>query len=1560
MFPKVPSHQAIHTLTPLHQITNAQPTSAAATAAAQAFLANRASNQNLSNAAAAAALRSQTTSPINVASIQTKRMQRRGSNSSQGSVPNQGRPTLSRQSSSGSMTERTFRDPSPSRNSPVKDDPPPVPALPQAYASPSPKSASKSSRPRAGSVDHPARLTSPLPKSAGRGVSLDRGPGVMVRPKKTRDAAMRSPTPSETDSMRGSVNFSRPMSAQYTPPASPTATQPATFAPQNGKPKKTAIAPLSSAETAEIQYRVQNSANSSVKKKKKSTVPSVTEGSHLAAGGMGGRPTGTAVDAPSRQSAAIATPPASVVESASPASEAKQPSNAAPRRKKKRSVRTIEAADAYQSSNASDSDNFSDRSASSDKPRQFNTRAAGLLTKQPSIVREDREGEEEEERTMAGGRRFRPTFFNKQAEQSSPAERLIQQSKVESVSANTEQPIEAVPPPQREPVAQPAVQTAAEIPPAQPRVQPGDAIGSKRESLSPSRTTRFSLIPTMASETAEKHEPLARSVSPAKSALKHSTSQRGQSPANGLPIGGGLAPSEASDRSSIISDDSPNHLHRKKKNVRVSFEDQPIIVGESTNAIQGTDSPVIMSPQNKRGGWFRDGKRQADKDEDEDSDGIMRPRPALPSFGSVRSRTEIDEPLVKPRAIHGIHPDTSGGSSDHAIGGILSRDFSEKPRPGTNTAASSQPSNDPLPPEVTSVEGHGGHSDTESSTNDDIHNAYGGASADKALFINEEAPAPTVLPVASTEQTGRVPIPFINVVQPPTPEPLSKRHSVEAWLGMPGVFPSSSDDLVSLGRVSEPIAEHHPTDPTPADIGIAEPTQSSEYASALPAAEGMRRQIAHLGDDTTNDTDSIYSDAAEDLSDVEGDGFGSINAIVESPAPAARTSVKKSVDPESDAHTEEPMIERPEAARAPSGDWDQAQSYWSGVNQSRKQTSSTIEGTNPAPPLPVTQVAKTASPAQSAPKPRKKKSITTQEAPEPRRVNPPAVVEQKGHNRASSAPQSAMKKSTRDPAPPMPVAAAPMRTSMRSPPPQANVEVPSMRASMRSPPPQNHTDGPTMRSSMRGGPSEQRYTDGQTMRSSMRDGPPPKSPLRDSQPRQTVNSAGSPEPRAALQKKLRPVSAVPMADYNKRVTPSVAPVGKRGAAGQKPLTPVKATPARQIPISKPALQRIPSDLSDSSYTKARPSTSGGMRRSMRSNSVDERPRSSYTSPQPVRSISPDEPGARSFPKTMRTSMRGSIDTPSTRSARTGPAPSLRQTPTATRPLRGGKYTSRFADSSDEGDDAGLANRFRNSSDEEDARQPKKLTPIRGIPKRTDEGDSTDLEDSSDEERAAGQPKPKLKVNTDNGTATKPSKTEGAALASGSLRHKKSTENLNSPTTTAAQSSARPPLTGDGKKKRSFFGSFGRKREAMPSLPETSLASPQSSKAASPIVQSKPNTNPTPTSNPAAIITSATASPKSPKLQRRNTPKRFASDSWPLPQSPVAEQAERPNTSDGLAGAPSKTKIARSGSGLRMLQDRKGADGSADGSAEVKGAETGGKPEKKKRFPLLRKALGIHN
>ena len=101
--------------------------------------------------------------------------------------------------------------------------------------------------------------------------------------------------------------------------------------------------------------------------------------------------------------------------------------------------------------------------------------------------------------------------------------------------------------------------------------------------------------------------------------------------------------------------------------------------------------------------------------------------------------------------------------------------------------------------------------------------------------------------------------------------------------------------------------------------------------------------------------------------------------------------------------------------------------------------------------------------------------------------------------------------------------------------------------------------------------------------------------------------------------------------------------------------------------------------------------------------------------------------------------------------------------------------------------------------------------------------------------------------------------------------------------------------------------------------------------------------------PASPSPAVAASPPVGRLQRRVTPQRFASDSWPLPPKIGAlDEEQRPSTADALGTTNGST--VRPGVGNRIP------------TSETMRTEGGtpivGRSGKKKRFPLLRKAFGL--
>lgn len=258
--------------------------------------------------------------------------------------------------------------------------------------------------------------------------------------------------------------------------------------------------------------------------------------------------------------------------------------------------------------------------------------------------------------------------------------------------------------------------------------------------------------------------------------------------------------------------------------------------------------------------------------------------------------------------------------------------------------------------------------------------------------------------------------------------------------------------------------------------------------------------------------------------------------------------------------------------------------------------------------------------------------------------------------------------------------------------------------------------------------------------------------------------------------------------------------------------------------------------------------------------------------------------------------------------------------------------SRFADSDDEGDSnvKTFKSRFGDSSDEEGD-----LRPVRGIPRTSKHDDSTDLEDSSDDEQ-------RKRGKTSQPIAATPIKKSAPAV----------------PDIPERPSS---PMSMDSRKRRGLFSRFRRSRDET-NMPTLGSISPQ--------VNGKQavEENSSQSANAAALgfrsdaerdamveqtrqkleaaqerTTSPSRTPG--KLQRRSTPQRILSDSWPLPAKVVNDASDRPQTSSGVETATTTRP---------ELGERTPSSPNSNPEAGM----TYGKTAKKKRFPLLRKAFGL--
>ncbi|KAI8293536.1 hypothetical protein K4K59_005645 [Colletotrichum sp. SAR11_240] len=836
---------------------------------------------------------------------------------------------------------------------------------------------------------------------------------------------------------------------------------------------------------------------------------------------------------------------------------------------------------------------------------------------------------------------------------------------------------------------------------------------------------------------------------PGASALKHSASpSRGASPTD--------ESSEASGPSRYGSEVTAIEGQvARKKSVRVSFDDENTkVVGQSA-AKPEFDSPVPPSPQTKRH-WYSHLGRNRKKDAISlDDDEVMKPRPALPSFGSVRDkklREPEERPLVRP-----VEPpsspsahDTSatydsdneeqsaplGAATDHNVGVILNQEQTAR------NAANISRFREPLPPVVTSMEGNGYYSPSSSSSED----------VEEHEIVKE--PEPTLPPeqvkeeivAAHPEITHDEPVsltalvdqkqpegkhevehvPAISVIQPtPTPKEAAPNGSVNAsgsgYFDVPGGFPEdeSDDNAVTTQARPEssdpkkPVDEPAPAPRTERSIAFAPSAQKTTYEPLVEETE-------------SSEGDSIYSDAYEDLSEVEGDGFMSLDAVITTPIPnkvSQKLYEKVLVTPPKDSSKDSQASDSPpgpeptRAAGQPEDEWEKAKQYWRGLtSDKRKQLEKEafeeagVDG----------DLEEVIQPK----KVRRKKSVRRSDgaAEEQAATNPERVYQIQPGTKAADEdePPSPMRKTLRGRQPQETNGNGKLQKTMRgAQPQQASAGGMGMRKTLRS-------DAPTPSQ-----PVDQQQLGGGGMRKSMR---------------QNGSSAGpGPQPRVAAAPASRPLSTQgpPRRESDEKRSKHASTDGS--------MTSTEMAKAMQA-----NLRRRASDSSESSFRRSRPQRNGlGFRKSMRSNDVPESAATGRNSRFSLRSASP--PGSPRSPPvtmgnrmTMRTMRRDSSESSTKRLSLLsfGGKKSAKET---TKP---GKK-SRFGDSSDE-DDAGpsaFRSRFADSSDE-DERLPSKsasqtmpktmrtsssaaAAAMKMPPPRYDEKgeESPDLPDSSDEEVA---------------------------------------------------------------------------------------------------------------------------------------------------------------------------------------------------------------------------------
>jgi serine/arginine repetitive matrix protein 2 len=984
------------------------------------------------------------------------------------------------------------------------------------------------------------------------------------------------------------------------------------------------------------------------------------QGSHFSEGSVGGRLKGTALDSIQRQN---------VHER-----QAQQTSQGILSEEFPRSQRVASPRNSIRDS----SDNESE---ASERTSKYNNRVESQqLSNKPSIVREERQREEDEDdsvkvlgrqaalrklesanrddrhispsplpRSKSGRVRKQAGNIGSNVEQDQPRMQVTEAPVTQAETAPTPAPIPA--PAQ---ISAPVQETAPK-PEAPIVLSPLDTATKalrmekqavdRAHSLSPTRA-HFLATPSPVSQFSIRHEPPARSISPRKSALKPSPSPRGPSPMGYTPTGWTAGPSSG-DVSDASTNQSEERIVPKKKSVRVSFD-------ERNNVVVGEEPDVPDARRTWTSGYIRGNKATSPIQDGPDE--IMGPRPVLPSFGSVRKnhpRDLEDRPLVKPVGLQGTPPAISpsnnrseyftGQSSDYAVGSLLQQERNLRDAPSVSN------SNDPLPPEVTSVEGSGYVSDSGSST----HSFVVGKAVAVPVAVNDGDTPKTVEAGGKPgfiEDLGVIP-------EVETPGDDAVREQLEEFPTELRQDDTAAHDSKTNGNGNAPTFTV--TQPTPLpeqgefqhqiSAGLNDNTWESANEKEIPLKDYIAgNEVAGgpvavqniLGghpvtvDEESSDGDSIYSDAAEELSD-NGDGFMSLDAVLGSTEPSVKP------------------VETPKAPDSGEG-WDESQRFWSGL---------------------------------SADKRRQMELDALLENDEDREVSEDEVPDLKPLKQVSVAKAQATRKEKQSPN----KAVAVDRTYQIAPGAKAGPDgVPSMRTSLRAPKP--------------------RQEEGQ-MRMSMRDNAGG-----------SMRSNASGRPREG--KKLQAGGAAAAMKANAPKPPAPAPTPKptlrRSASVESDSSFVRDRPRKDGFQMKRSMR--------GSYSREAPTLRGP-------GPIDATP--AQSSRFSIRSLSPSSRRLSVSSTTRQTpSLRAAPDEPPKSPRRLFSRTKAIPAPKAFKP------SSRFADSSDE-EDARPATTFRSrfagSSDEEDDAPPPPATgsfrrsqSLRPIPRTSAaDGDSSDLPDSDD-------------------------------------------------------------------------------------------------------------------------------------------------------------------------------------------------------------------------------------
>ncbi|KAF5019699.1 hypothetical protein F66182_8296 [Fusarium sp. NRRL 66182] len=1500
----------------------------AATAAASAFL-RREPTPSLSSAAAAAALKARPTTPTNVSQVQSKRVARRSASvSSTGSRDRRSRE-LHRAPSTGSMTERTFRSPSPSparTAAPNVQDVPPVPKIPQKEQL---KSDVKSPvRKRATSLQtQPFQTASQKMKNGQASWFGSAATGELSNVRRAAVADKRASADLRPSSP-SSINFSYPRSM---------------FEPSDPSDNAMVYDPNSRRMVPQVQLLMQdqNIRDASEKPARKNKQQGSRSGTHLSKETVG-RLKGTAVEATS--------PPTKPTKPAYSSSETYDAVTQEPEQAKKFSRPEAEH----------ESDLESDLESEPEVEYEAEPNAAPSLSARQTLVESDFESEAQEpqqaDRAAASppqvtipetSVRKRPSVVHEapeleEAEEREPAKQTkLRERPMDSIDAI---PVKSSPPFQQ-------LQENVRPEQSQSRMEnlSGTAcrnrVHSESPARSPGRTTHFA---PKADQLLVRHEPPPRSLSPRKSALK-SSSLRDASPSE-----------DGSDASAAWSSAAREDQElSRKKSVRVSFDDgNTTVVGESVPS-SDVDASQVASPQAKKPWHSIIGRNKRDSltlDEDE----TMTPRPALPSFGSIREK-KMREPeeraLVRPLERSASPPEASPSpsssaraptqdlaqSSDRAIGSVLAQEQS------SGNEANTSKYREPLPPVVTSVDSHGHISNSDLSSDDESEpEAVATTQSSRESMPETQTTIGALDSRQESDSEGDSSpgdnIPTISIIQPsPRIPDENQPESPQDFFDVPGGFPadvnaaSSGRGISHDGKTSPSETQHEEFTKS---VGTPEPIatrRSFDPTNIVPPSP----QIHNIQEESEeSDGSSIYSDAYEDLSDMEGDGFMSLDAVVDSPVESAFSQkiFEKAVARSKEANvSQESMSTRSTSQKTlqTPNDWENAKAYWRSLSAKdrRKLEREAME-----------ESEEEHGPAGTVRRTKLKSQTTTKQKPAEEPVQEP--LEEFEETPIADKARDSNRVYQIQPG-----------TSW----PRDEVEKPRVRAPATDQ--AKPTGGSKLRKPARG--TEVRVADDQrpvqtgSMRKSMRAGATASSPQNGSLPKSLRAEPGVTAPvGTGMRKSLRTNGSA----VNGQKSTTSRPTSYHPSNTSEPVKADRRSHsedrgATMRVATKPTIRRQGSDSSESSFRRAKPGGGEGlgfrktMRGSMGESAAPPSESGRGSSRFSLRSLSPTGSGFRRNsntssppPVAMGGRMRQSL-----RAESSDPGSSRMRMSGFGRPVKGkkAKSGSRFEDSSDEEDRRpAFRSRFADSSDEDtpspkpkQKRAPKTMRTAASsnaaaaamkVPSPRE--DSPDLPDSDDEVEQQQQ------NVASNGTGHATARNTSAMKRSGSGR-----ESIGA---LPAQAGGSDTVgTRPGHKRRGSFMSSILRRKKDPSTKISRDTAPE---------------------RPDVVRSNSEANAHSSRLQKRGA-------NWPL-QDPqhtheeedqfdhgsqntyVVDEEKRPSTAGGAGPSPS-SPTAKTGF-LKRRSTSHSAIGSVNNAlpASVDGSSTG--TPKKKKFGALRRMFKL--